>query len=160
MRIGIISDTHGNLPTAVYRAFAGVDHIIHAGDIGGQSILDELETLAPLTAVYGNCDYPSDYPGVQATESITLGGTHFFIAHTPQMFHEALMGRVPIAPGSPLPHICIHGHTHIPKNEYAGAVLMLCPGSPVRPHGGSSPSVQLLTLTESAPPQATLHLLQ
>lgn len=51
--IGIISDTHGQLSEAAYAALADSDHIIHAGDIGNPSILRELETLAPVTAVLG-----------------------------------------------------------------------------------------------------------
>jgi len=154
MRIGIISDTHGNLPTAVHQIFAGVDHIIHAGDIGGQCILDELELIAPVTAVYGNCDYPSDYLTATATASLNLCGQRIFIAHKPEQIQEALSGKGALPPGSPLPHICIHGHTHIPHNAYAGAVLMLCPGSPVKPLGGSQPSLMLLALEQQRPPQA------
>ena len=157
MRIGILSDTHGSLPTAIHQAFAGVDHIIHAGDIGGQHILDELELIAPVTAVYGNCDYPGDYLSANQTANITLTGTRFFIAHTPQLVREALSGRGEIPPGAPLPHVAVHGHTHIPRNEYAGAVLMLCPGSPVRPRGGSVPTVLLMELYPGTPPQAILH---
>ena len=153
MKIGIISDTHGNLPTAVHRAFVGVDHIIHAGDIGGQHILDELEVIAPVTAVYGNCDYPGDYQTAEETANVTLGGRRFFIAHTPHLAMESLRGRGELPPGSPLPHICVHGHTHVPKNEYAGAVLMLCPGSPVRPKGGSQPSVLLLEIDHDKAPR-------
>jgi putative phosphoesterase len=144
MEIGIISDTHGSLPTAVHEAFAGVDHILHAGDIGGQHILDELGLIAPVTAVYGNCDYFGDYLAVDETARIELEGIRFFIAHTPALIEEALRGRGDIPSGAPLPHICIHGHTHIPRREAKGPVLMLCPGSPVRPRGGSAPSVLLL----------------
>ena len=152
MRIGIISDTHGNLPTAIHKAFSGVDHIIHAGDIGGQHILDELELIAPITAVIGNCDYYGDYFTAEETASITLSGKRFFIAHNPQLIMRALSGRGGLPSGSPLPHICVHGHTHIPRNEYAGAVLMLCPGSPVRPRGGSDSTVLLLQLEPDKSP--------
>ena len=54
--LGIISDTHGVLSPEVHNLFAGVDQIIHAGDIGGEDILFELETIAPVVAVYGNTD--------------------------------------------------------------------------------------------------------
>ena len=156
MRLGIISDTHGSLPTAVHRLFAGVDHIIHAGDIGGQRILDELELLAPVTAVYGNCDYFGDYLTAEETAHITLEGTRFYIAHTPELIKEALSGRGELPPGALLPHVCVHGHTHVPRNERMGAVLMLCPGSPVRPRGGSEASVMLVELTPGKAPLVEL----
>jgi len=56
MRLGIISDTHGKLRPEVFDLFSGVDHILHAGDVGSADILTELEVLAPVTAVYGNVD--------------------------------------------------------------------------------------------------------
>ena len=153
MKIGIISDTHGSLPAAVFEVFSGVDHIIHAGDIGGQWLLDELELIAPVTAVYGNCDYPGDYLTATETASVTLAGQRFYIAHIPAQIKLALSGRGDIKPGSPLPHICVHGHTHVPRNEYQGAVLMLNPGSPVRPREGSKPCVMLLELELGKPPR-------
>jgi len=54
--VGLISDTHGLLRAEALAALAGSDHIIHAGDIGDESILDELRKIAPVTAVYGNVD--------------------------------------------------------------------------------------------------------
>jgi len=54
VRLGIISDTHGKLPPEVFEVFEAVDHIFHAGDVGSENILTDLEALAPVTAVYGN----------------------------------------------------------------------------------------------------------
>ena len=159
MKIGIISDTHGSLPTAVHRAFTRVDHIIHAGDIGGQHILDELELIAPVTAVYGNCDYFGDYHTATESASITLSGTRLYITHKPESVMRALMGRGGLPTSAPLPHILIHGHTHIPRNEHVGAALVLCPGSPVRPRGGSDPSVMLLELNATRLPRVDLYYL-
>jgi putative phosphoesterase len=149
MKIGILSDTHGLLPKAVHTAFAGVDHIIHAGDIGGQSILDELALIAPVTAVYGNCDYFGDYLNVEETAQITLADTRIFIAHKPRQIVEALKGYGDIAPGQLLPHICIHGHTHVPCDERWGVVRVLCPGSPVRPRDDSKKSVLIIEVSNA-----------
>jgi putative phosphoesterase len=143
MKFGIISDTHGSIPAAVHTVFAGVDHIIHAGDIGGQFILDELGLIAPVTAVYGNCDYPGDYLAATESASVALGGTRFFITHTPALALQSLHGYGDIPVGAPLPHICVHGHTHTPRDEFRGAVRILCPGSPVYPRK-SAPTVLLL----------------
>ncbi|HBT94891.1 MAG TPA: metallophosphoesterase [Coriobacteriia bacterium] len=144
MKIGVISDTHGLVPASVYDAFDDVEHIIHAGDIGGQSILDELELILPVTAVYGNCDYFGDYLHAGETAQVTLAGTRFFVVHKPLLVREALKGYGGIAPGDPLPHICIHGHTHVPRDECQGAVRVFCPGSPMRPRDGSRRSVLVL----------------
>jgi len=144
MRIGIISDTHGSLPPLVLKAFEGCEHIIHAGDIGGQHLLDDLEAVAPVTAVLGNCDYFGSYLTADECASVTLDGTRFFIAHDPADVDRALRGYGDLRPGDPLPHLCVHGHTHIPRNEQKGAVLMLCPGSPCRPRAGSDPSILIL----------------
>jgi len=58
MTVGLISDTHGFWDDHIPGLFAGVDHILHAGDIGAPSILVGLECIAPVTAVMGNCDGP------------------------------------------------------------------------------------------------------
>jgi putative phosphoesterase len=145
LQIGIISDTHGSLPLQVHEVFADVEHILHAGDIGGQSIIDELETIAPVTAVYGNCDYSGDYLFDRWAE-VTLSDTHLFMTHTPKDLSDALDGLLPS--GIRKPHIAIHGHTHIPREQRIGQTLYLCPGSPVRPRGGSASSVILLDLCD------------
>ncbi|MDP2299370.1 MAG: metallophosphoesterase family protein, partial [Actinomycetota bacterium] len=53
MLVGVISDTHGTLPASVAQAFRGVEQIVHAGDVGSQQVLDELEAIAPVVAVRG-----------------------------------------------------------------------------------------------------------
>lgn len=166
MIIGVISDTHGSLPSAVCEVFrtagaqgAGVSHIIHAGDIGSQRILDKLELIAPVTAVLGNCDYPEYYAlkegkvvDVCASEMLELAGRRIFITHKPDGINQALFAFGPNPAMNPLPHICIHGHTHVPKDEMRGVIRILCPGSPVNPRGGSKASVLLLELDEAASP--------
>ncbi len=153
VRIGIISDTHGRIPQSVQGVFAGCDHILHAGDVGVQSVLDELETLAPVTAVLGNCDrlaYRTMAGQVAYEARLEFEGVRIFMMHRPQDLTEAVLGRGLLQPAmTPLPHLCVHGHTHIPKNEIAGGYHTVCPGSPVNPRGGSKPGVALLTITEA-----------
>ena len=57
MKLGLISDTHGQVPNAVHTALAGVDYILHAGDVGPMDVITELEAIAPVHAVLGNTDY-------------------------------------------------------------------------------------------------------
>jgi len=145
--IGIISDTHGGLPLRVYEIFKDCDHIIHAGDIGAVSLLYELETIAPVTAVLGNCDFDEYGSDVMPHATKVFEKVRVFVTHRPKDLRAALAGFGPaaLAPGSPLPQIAIHGHTHKPRKELNGAVLTLCPGSPNCPRDSAS-SVMLLTL--------------
>ena len=134
-----------------------MEHIIHAGDIGAQWILDELELIAPVSAVLGNCDYPEysvlkegTVVSVRSWEYITLAGLRIFIAHKPEDINHVLFSREPTALLDPLPHVCIHGHTHVPRDEMRGAIRMLCPGSPTKPRGGSKPTVLILDIPQDA----------
>lgn len=135
--IGIISDTHGTLDPRAYAALADVDHIIHAGDIGGPDILRELETLAPVTAVLGNNDIPEYGQAVGRFAHPQIDGVRFLVAHYPRDVRVTAAGSAALAPGDPLPDICVHGHTHVPKLEWGPdvrpATLLLCPGSAYRP---------------------------
>ena len=73
MRIGVISDTHGLLRPEALAAMSGVDHILHAGDVGQDGILDALAELAPLTAIRGNVDHGGRCADLPATEMVELG---------------------------------------------------------------------------------------
>ena len=139
-QVGIISDTHGTLDARAYAAMADCDHIIHAGDIGDPSILRELETLAPVTAVLGNNDFPEYGSAVGRFARSAIEGVRFLVAHYPQDVRITYAGSSALAPGDPIPQVCIHGHTHVPKletgREARPANVLLCPGSAARPRGG------------------------
>jgi putative phosphoesterase len=143
--VGVLSDTHGRLPMAACAALADCDVIVHAGDICGLDILTELRSLAPVHAVLGNNDFPEYGSGVQRFAQFELAGLRFLVAHYPQDIRSALRGNGPIHPGDPLPHVCIHGHTHVPEiltgKDARPANLIVCPGSVSRPRGGSKPSI-------------------
>ena len=143
--IGAISDTHGRLPLAAYEALADCDHIIHAGDICDPAILRELETLAPVTAVLGNNDYPEYGPDVGRYARLTVDGVRFLVAHYPRDVRISAFGSGALAPGDPIPDVCIHGHTHIANiswgKEVRPAQYVVCPGSVSWPRGGNPPSI-------------------
>ena len=80
-RIGVIGDTHGYLDSAVLGLFAGVDHIIHCGDIGDPAILAELETVGPVTAVAGNLDHGDWADRLPAEVSGEVAGIRLVVAH-------------------------------------------------------------------------------
>ena len=141
--VGVISDTHGRLSPQAYAALADCDHIIHAGDIGSLSIIRELETLAPVSAVLGNNDVPDDYPSsIERFARPVIDGVRFLVAHYPRDVRINFAGSSALSPGDPVPDVCIHGHTHAPKLEWGKAAypaqFLLNPGSATRPRSGAA----------------------
>lgn len=120
MRIGVISDTHGLLRPEVAKAFAGVDHILHAGDIGGPELLDELRALAPVTACAGNVD-GFRCGEARETARVTLAGARFLLMHIRDEAGRELR-REPA-------DVVIFGHSHQPFDERIEGVWWFNPGS-------------------------------
>jgi len=140
MKIGVISDTHNFLDPEIPRLFAGVDHILHAGDIGQSWILAELESIAPVTAVGGNTDDPAmRYDG---TKLVELAGRKFLVHHTVNPAAPAEKLRRLIAYGQP--DVVIFGHTHKRFCEVIGGVFYLNPGYAGKPKPGLERSVVVL----------------
>jgi len=127
MQIGVIADTHGLFDPAIRRHFKGVDHILHAGDIGDQSVVEQLEQIAPVTAVSGNVD-DEEQSGFPSETVIELAGCRIAIRH---ILYEG--GKLTKGGGAFLdrerPDICVFGHTHQPKKEWLGDTLLFNPGS-------------------------------
>jgi len=145
MTLGLISDTHGYLDPRVEKIFAGVDHILHAGDIGPDLLIAQLEAIAPVTAVLGNNDAS---PCFRLTESVTLGGRKFLVQHivTPRELHSDLKLRL----GRERPDAVIFGHTHKPFNEVISGIHFLNPGYAGKNRFGQERSVAILHCDEKA----------
>ena len=139
MKIGIISDTHGHVPKAVHDAFNGVDHILHAGDVGPMDVITELETIAPVSAVRGNMDYAVQLP---QTHVQTFDSKKFLVHHIVGLPFPSKLVRIAITDEQP--DLVVFGHTHMPCNEQHNGVLFLNPGSASNPRGGSAPSVAMV----------------
>jgi len=139
MKIGVISDTHNYLDPKVLELFAGVDHILHAGDIGNATIISELEEIAPVTAVYGNTDMGLPF---KETEVIELGTRKFLIHHivNPHAPGERVKERIARAQ----PQVVVFGHTHRTFFETIGGVLYFNPGSAGKPRFGLGRTVAIL----------------
>lgn len=155
MLIGVLSDTHGRLPQRAYAELADCGHIIHAGDICDPGILDELRTLADVTAVLGNNDYGEYGAAVGRFARPVIGGVRFLVAHTPRDLALALHGGLGVlSPQDPLPQVAIHGHTHVPKLETGRAASpagwLLCPGSVSYPRGGSHAKLAKVQVEDGA----------
>lgn len=121
IRVGLISDTHNLLRKEAALALRGVDHIIHAGDICDAWVLQELESLAPVTAVRGNNDRGKWAEALQERERIELGGVAIYIVHD---LHD--LDLVPEAVGI---KVVVSGHSHRPLMKMENGVLYVNPGS-------------------------------
>jgi uncharacterized protein len=126
LRVGLISDTHGLLRPEVFEAFQGVDRILHAGDVGDPEILDALEAIAPVTAVWGNVDGWDVRGRVVEEARLRLGGLEVIVTHG-QQFGTPTAVRV--AAAYPDADMVLFGHSHIPGIERVGSVLTVNPGS-------------------------------
>jgi len=139
--IGLISDTHGLVRPQVHTALAGVELILHAGDVGGQDILDELRLIAPVEAVFGNTDPPGAPDLPQAIER-SFGGIRVHVSHG----HEL---------GRPRPEqvaerydadVVIYGHTHRQVIARFGSRIVINPGAAGPRRFDLVPSVALLRI--------------
>ena len=141
--VGLISDTHGLLRPSVHKALEGVELILHAGDVGGLEILDELRIIAPVQAVYGNTDPVGD-PNLENELILPIGGLTIHVSHG----HEV---------GSPTPHkllttypqdVLIYGHTHRQLVTHAEGRLVVNPGAAGPRRFNLEPSVARLTISK------------
>lgn len=141
--IGLISDTHGQVRPEVHTALAGVSLILHAGDVCGDDVLDELGLIAPVLAVAGNCDPPGD-PRLVGHIERTFDGVRVHVSHG----HEL---------GAPTPEkllaaydadVIVYGHTHRQLVTRAGGRLVVNPGAAGPRRFDLQPSVARLTIRD------------
>jgi len=129
-KVGVISDTHiphfKKLPEAIWQHFAGVELIIHAGDLSILSVLDELETLAPVVAVQGNIEYEEVVAKLPIKREVVVGHCRIGIVHILGDSHN----RVKVARQEfPEARVVVFGHSHIPYNQEHEGQLLFNPGS-------------------------------
>lgn len=144
-RVGLISDTHGLVRQDVFDALDGVELILHAGDVG-DGVIEELEAIAPVSAVYGNTD-PTDDPRLTAAIERMIGGVRLHVSHG----HEL---------GSPTPErllakydadVIVYGHTHQQKIVDVDGRLVVNPGAAGQRRFKLKPSVAVLTIENGKP---------
>ena len=152
VRVGVISDTHivdrrRVIPGAVWDAFAGVDCIVHAGDIARRAVLDELAMLAPVYAVYGNMD-PFDLANTLPERRVVdLGGVYLGLTHghlgqgrtLPERARNAFRDVEGL-------RVVVFGHSHEPYSSVDRGVLLFNPGSPTERRRQPRHSFGLLTV--------------
>jgi len=139
MKIGVISDTHGFFDPKIPGLFAGVDHILHAGDIGPESVLAALRKIAPVTAVGGNTDEVGRYP---ATEIVVLDRRKFLVHHivNPRQWSD----EVQTALARERPDAVVFGHTHKAYWARHDGIVFLNPGYAGKTRFGMERSVAIL----------------
>lgn len=142
-RIGLISDTHGLLRPSVHEALANVDLILHAGDVGGDEILDELSIIAPVHAVSGNTDEPGN-PRLRSSIDITIDGVRIHVSHG----HELGAPKPPKLLSRYAADVIVYGHTHIQLITKADGRLVVNPGAAGPARFDLVPSVAILTITD------------
>ncbi len=118
--IGVISDTHGLVRPGALAALAGVAHIVHAGDVGGADVLEELARIAPVTAVRGNNDFGAWADRLPERARVAVAHVRVLVLHDA---HDLA--------GEPLDDVdvVVTGHSHRPALEQRGRVLHVNPGS-------------------------------
>lgn len=121
MVIGVISDTHGLLRPEAVAALAGVEHILHAGDVGDMAILEALRKIAPVTAIRGNVDVHGTCAELPATDVVELGGRLFYLVHS---VHD-----LDINPAVAGVAMVVSGHSHKASVEVRDGVVYFNPGS-------------------------------
>jgi uncharacterized protein len=139
VKLGVISDTHGFLDPKIFELFAGVEHILHAGDIGYASMILDLEKIAPVTAVIGNTDGGI---GFRETEIVELGARKFLVHHIVNPF--SLSEKIKTRIGRERPNVVVFGHTHKRFCETIDGILFFNPGYSGKPKFGAERSAAIL----------------
>jgi putative phosphoesterase len=121
LRVGLLSDTHGLLRPEAKAFLQGSDYIVHAGDICDPAILDELEAIAPVTAVRGNCDQGAWAGRLRETECLRVGEMLVYVIHD--------LARLEIEPRARGIRVVVSGHSHQPSVQERDGVLFVNPGS-------------------------------
>lgn len=141
MRVGLISDTHGHLRPEVFERLAGVDRILHAGDVGGPEILSDLAALAPVAAVWGNTDGWALRGIVREHAEVEVEGVRFAVVHGHRVStFETLLEQFPGA------DVIVHGHSHVPRCDRVAGRWLLNPGSAGPGGQGWAPSLAIATI--------------
>jgi phosphoesterase, MJ0936 family len=141
--VGLISDTHGLVRPDVHTALAGVELILHAGDVGGDAILDELQLIAPVQAVFGNTDRPGN-PRLSESLELTIGGVRIHVSHGHEVgppTPAALLARYDA-------NVIVYGHTHRQLMARAENRWVVNPGAAGARRFDLLPSVARMTVRD------------
>ena len=161
--VGLIADTHipvraREIPQKVFEVFDKVDFIIHAGDLVDLSVIDDLEQLAPVLAVYGNMDGPKIRGKLPKINSAKVLNWKIGVTHDPKaLFGMGKMREIVKQNGF---DVLVYGHTHNPRIKWEGKTLFINPGSPTNPLPPfiTKPSVALLRIAKEKIMPEIIHV--
>ena len=139
--IGVISDTHGRIPSTIPKAFKNVDFIIHAGDIGDETVLKTLSKIAPVVAVRGNMDFGRWAQKLPEAELIQMGPMVLKVVHIADRLNPD-----PVGTGF---KAVINGHTHRPEVYEKNGITFINPGSASYPKFGSPGSAAMIHINDN-----------
>ena len=148
MLLGVIADTHGMVHPRIAEVFAGVDAILHAGDVGTDKVLSLLKQIAPVMAVRGNMDCPPFSYDLPAFRVSRVHDQTILITHrvgNPAKPSPRLQERLQQV----RPTVVVFGHTHHPYNERINGILFFNPGSGGQRRHGHPLSVGFLEIHRS-----------
>jgi uncharacterized protein len=149
---GVISDTHGLIRPEALQALAGVDLIVHAGDVGGAEVLEALGAIAPVFAIRGNVDTDSRTAALPAQRTVEVDTIRIFVLHD--------LAELKFDPAAQNYAAVISGHSHKPRCEFRGGVLFLNPGSAGPRRFRLPVSVARIRIDEGRIEPEILHLLE
>ena len=142
MILGLISDTHSLDRPQIFDALQGVELILHAGDVGGHSVITELSAIAPVRAVYGNTDVAGE-PGLERQIYLEVEGVSIHVSHGHEVggspTAEKLLSRYTA-------DVIVFGHTHKPLVERVGRRWVVNPGAAGPRRFKLQPSVARMTV--------------
>jgi hypothetical protein len=121
IRVGLISDTHGLLRPQAIDFLRGSDFIIHAGDICDSTTIEELERIAPVTAVRGNNDTGAWADVLPETDLVKMGGIFIYVIHD--------LAQLDIDPNAAGVQVVVSGHSHKPFIEHRDGIIFVNSGS-------------------------------
>ncbi len=146
MLVGVISDTHSYMDARALRLLQGVEHILHAGDIGDDGVIKELASIAPVTAVRGNVDREGPTSLYPAEATLELAGCRIFLTHEvkpPKREADIALERYRQSGVD----VVVYGHSHIAYQQLWGDILFFNPGAAGKRRFKVIPSLGFLTLT-------------
>lgn len=153
MKIGILGDTHGDRAAIrqVLQLVPPVELWLHTGDHAEDAYLLEKLTGIEVIKVLGNCDFNPKLANVD--EILTLEGHKLWLTHGHRYMGHTRIGELAWWAKQLEVDVVVYGHTHVPMNKYYGDKLLVNPGSPSRPRGGSKPSFAVMTLQAGEKPK-------
>jgi len=148
-RYGLISDTHGRVHPDVFPLFSGVECILHAGDVGSEDVLMELNLIAPVHAVRGNVDEMGSGLPRSLRVPLAFGEAAIRHGHEDPSSQPARIDSLLAHFGTPAPRLLMHGHSHLQYLEFRQGMWIVNPGSAGKPRFGTRASVVVLEWNEA-----------